>query len=97
MGSHWRGESEVSSFYRGSCLSCCLSKSESIRLFELLLASVVVGEPTESDAVTCSGQMYLNVKTAGVGMGAGMGAERACFCRLAHQANGSLALLSQGS
>jgi hypothetical protein len=52
-----------------------LSKSESIRLFELLLASVVVGEPTESDAVTCSGQMYLNVKTAGVGMGAG----RLCF------------------
>jgi hypothetical protein len=36
----WIGESEVLSFYHCSCLSFCSSKSESVSLFELLIASV---------------------------------------------------------
>ena len=56
------GESEVLSRYHGSCLSCCLSKSESVSLFELLLASFRrLGEPMVSGAVKFGGQTHLNV------------------------------------
>ena len=65
MRTHWSSESEVSSFYHSSCLSFCLSKSESVSLFELLLASIGrLGEPMVSGVVNCDGQTCLNVEMA---------------------------------
>jgi hypothetical protein len=55
VGTHWSGESEVSSLYHGSCLSFCSSKFESVSLFELYLASVGrLREPMVSGAVWSS-------------------------------------------
>ena len=56
------GELEVLSFNCGSGLSFSSSKSESVSLFELLLASFRrLGEPMVSGAVKFGGQTHLNV------------------------------------
>ena len=65
MGTHWSGESGVSELLPLFLIVFLLSKSESVSLFELLLASIGrLGEPMVSDEVSCEGQTCLNVVIA---------------------------------